>query len=105
MTETEFNDLIDHTFTLIEEAIDECEADIDSEDSAGVLSLGCEDGSAIIFSRQAASRELWLAARSGGFHFIYRQGQWYCPKYEKSLAQLFAEITEAQAGETITLDC
>jgi CyaY protein len=104
MTESEFNDLVDETFALIEDAVDDCEADIDSEDSGGVLTLSCEDGSAIIFSRQAASRELWLAARSGGFHFIVQEGRWYCPKHQQGLALMFAKITGEQAGEAITVD-
>lgn len=104
MTESEFNDLVDETFTRIEDAIDDCETDIDSEESGGVLTLTCEDGSAIIFSRQAASRELWLAARSGGFHFIYRDDHWYCQKFEKALKQMFTEITKEQAGEAIEVD-
>ena len=104
MTESEFNDLVDETFALIEDAMDDCEADVDSENAGGVLTLGCEDGSAIIFSRQPASRELWLAARSGGFHFIYQEGHWYCPKHQQGLALMIARITEEQAGEAITLD-
>ena len=104
MTESEFNDLVDETFALIEDAVDHCEADIDSENSGGVLTLSCENGSAIIFSRQPASRELWLAARSGGFHFIYQDGRWYCPKLQQGLAPMFSKITGEQAGETITLD-
>jgi CyaY protein len=104
MTESEFNDLVDDTFAIIEDAVDNCETDIDSEESGGVLTLTCANGSAIIFSRQAASRELWVAARSGGFHFIFRNGQWYCPKYDKSLRAMFSEITQEQANEAIDLD-
>jgi len=105
MTENEFNDLVDETFACIENAIDNCDADIDSELSGGVLTLNCEAGGAIIFSRQAASRELWLAARSGGFHFVYQDGHWYCPKLQRDLVSMFTEISGEQAGEAITLDC
>lgn len=112
MNESEFNDLVDDTLARIEDALDDCEADIDCEMAGSVLTLTCEDGSAIIFSRQSASAELWLAARSGGFHFTYRDAgdgntgsaAWYCQKYDKTLQQLFVEISKEQAGEAIVLD-
>ena len=104
MTESEFNDMVDETFATIEDAIDDCESDIDTEESGGVLTLTCANGSAIIFSRQAASRELWVAARSGGFHFVHQEGRWYCPKYQRSMQDMLSEITREQADEAIDLE-
>ncbi|MBL4828175.1 MAG: iron donor protein CyaY [Spongiibacteraceae bacterium] len=104
MNEATFNDLIDETMANIEDAVDNSDSDIDCENAGGILTLTCEDGSAIIFSRQLATQELWIAARSGGFHLRYEDERWYCQKYQQSLVQLFASITEQQAGEALAFE-
>ena len=55
----------------LELALDEVEEDIDYETSGGVLTVTFENGSSLIFSRQPPTHQLWLAARSGGYHFEY----------------------------------
>lgn len=78
MTETKFDELIDQTFTALEMALDEVDADLDYETSGGVLTVEFENDSKLIFSRQPPTRQLWLAARSGGFHFAFDDaaGDW-----------------------------
>ena len=71
MTETEFIDKVDDTFEALETALDEVEDDIDYETSGGVLTVRFENGTSLVFSRQPPTRQLWLAARSGGFHFAW----------------------------------
>jgi iron-sulfur cluster assembly protein CyaY len=71
MTESKFNELIDQTFETLELALDEVDADLDCETSGGVLTVVFENGTRLVFSRQPPTRQLWLAARSGGFHFAY----------------------------------
>lgn len=74
MTESTFNELIDQTFTALEMALDEVDTDMDYETSGGVLTVVFENGSRLVFSRQPPTRQLWLAARSGGFHFAFDEG-------------------------------
>ncbi len=45
--------------------------DLDYESSGSVLTLEFENRTTMVFSRQPPSCQLWLAARSGGFHFEY----------------------------------
>ena len=71
MTESEFNDMIDSTFEALEMALDEVDGDLDFENAGGVLTVDFENGTTMVFSRQPPTRQLWLAARSGGFHFAY----------------------------------
>lgn len=104
MNEVEFNDNIDELYVAIEDAVDELNADVDCEISGGVLTLKAPDGSAMIFSRQSASCELWLAARSGGFHYSWVNGQWYCQRTEQSLVQMLSEISLEQIGEELILE-
>ena len=78
MTESEFNSLVDETFESLEMALDQVEGDIDYESSGGVLTVEFENGTTMVFSRQPPTCQLWLAARSGGFHFEYddHEGDW-----------------------------
>lgn len=71
MTESEFNELIDTLFSDLECRLDDIDSDMDYEASGGVLTLEFENGSTMVFSRQPPTRQLWLATRSGGFHFEY----------------------------------
>jgi CyaY protein len=104
MTEAEFNDRVDDDFDRIEEALDDADTDIDAELNGSVLTLTCENGSAIIFSRQSATQELWMAARSGGYHFRLQDDRWCCTKTGTMLTDLFAQATQEQAGETISVE-
>ena len=104
MTEAEFNDRVDEDLDKIEEALDDLDADVDAELNGSVLTLTCENGSAIIFSRQSATQELWMAARSGGFHFRLENDRWSCTKSGQRLADLFAAAMQEQAGESLQLD-
>ncbi len=54
------------------------DSDIDYEIGGGVLTVTFENGTSLVFSRQPPTRQLWLAARSGGFHYEYdeRAGDW-----------------------------
>ena len=78
MMESQFNDLIDQTFETLELALDEVDGDLDYEATGGVLTVEFENGTSMVFSRQPPTRQLWLAARSGGFHFAYDEdaGDW-----------------------------
>ncbi|MEX2365990.1 MAG: iron donor protein CyaY, partial [Pseudohongiellaceae bacterium] len=62
----------------LEEAIEDSGADLDYESVNDILTLTFADGSAVIVTKQTVTRQLWLAARSGGFHFDYdtASAQW-----------------------------
>lgn len=78
MNDYDYDSQIEETFEVLEMALDEVEEDIDYETSGGVLTVTFENGSSLIFSRQPPTQQLWLAARSGGYHFEYDQqaGDW-----------------------------
>ncbi|RDE19154.1 iron donor protein CyaY [Motiliproteus coralliicola] len=103
MTESEFNQLVDDRLLAIEEALDEAETDIDYENSGGVLTVTCENGQKVIFTRQAPVRQLWIAVPFGGFHFDYdaeADGEWVCDADAKPLARFLAETFDQLAGES-----
>ncbi len=103
MNESEFHRTVEAVLARIEGAAERTEG-VDSDLEAGVLTLECPDGSRIIVNRQTPNREIWIAARSGGFHFAWKGGAW---RDTRSGAEFFAslrEITRAQAGEDLPLD-
>ena len=70
MNESEFNKLADATLAAIEQAIERSGARIDYElQAGGVLELEFDDGSKMVINRHGVAQEIWVAARSGGFHF------------------------------------
>jgi len=71
MNESEFNELIDETIEAIEDKLDELDLDIDFETAGGILTITFDDDSKIIINRQAPLKQLWVAAKTGGFHFNY----------------------------------
>ncbi len=103
MEETEFNTLADTTLARIEQALDACVADIDYElQPGGVLELEFGDGSKIIINRHAAAREIWVAARSGGFHFRRENDRWVGTRDGAELFATLARLVSEQAGERVT---
>jgi CyaY protein len=106
MTETEFYALVDDTLNTVEERLDDAETDLDYLISGGVLTIKCENGSQLIFTRQTPVRQLWLATRSGGFHFDWdaEQNTWIRDSDQVKIADVFNEAFQEQAGETLTFE-
>ncbi|VAW52551.1 Frataxin homolog CyaY, facilitates Fe-S cluster assembly, interacts with IscS [hydrothermal vent metagenome] len=106
MNESEFQEIAEQTIEDIQDAIDNIEADIDYDEIGGVLTLEFENGSKIIFSKQGAMNQLWMAAISGGFHFDYNETEelWICNSGEnEELYKMLSRLATEQAGEDVTL--
>ncbi|MCG6939614.1 MAG: iron donor protein CyaY [Gammaproteobacteria bacterium] len=104
MNESEFQEIVDQTIQHIQDAIDNSGSDIDYDEVGGVLTLEFEDGSKIIFSKQGAVGQLWMAAKSGGFHFNYDEAakQWLCDSGDNAeLFQMLSCLASEQAGEEV----
>ena len=106
LSEARFHDLVDATQQTLEDIFDESDLDIDLESSAGVLTVKFENASQLIFSRQEPLRQLWLADKSGGFHFDYDEEskQWICEKSEELLGEMLERIVWERAGEKLDFD-
>ena len=101
MNDTEFHQLVDAQLQNIEEAIDESGADIDYEVTGNVMTLEFEDRSQIIINRQEPMKEIWLASKSGGFHFKLIEDKWTCSKTGMELFEMVKTECEKHAGEEI----
>jgi CyaY protein len=71
-----------------------------------LLTVRFENGTQLIFSRQEPLRQLWLAARSGGFHFDYDQAseRWMCDSSDEQLGEMLARITLEQSGADLEFE-
>lgn len=104
MTDAEFLATYKATLTAIEErvetAIVDDDAEIDYESGNDMLTLSFKTGSVAIISRQSAIKQLWLAARSGGFHFDYDEAaeQWVCTVNGQTLRDMLSEVCLEQGG-------
>ena len=103
MTETEFHRAVDAVLARIETAAAASDA-LDVELEGGVLTIECPDASRIIINRQAPNREIWVAARSGGFHFAHREGVWRDTRSADELFAALSRLVEKQAGVKVGFD-
>ena len=106
LTEARFHDLVDATQQVLEDVFDDSGLDMDLENSAGVLTAKFEGGQQLIFSRQEPLRQLWLAAREGGFHFDYDEklSTWKCDKSDELLCEMVERLTLEHAETKLDFD-
>ena len=105
MNESDFDQLAEDTMIKIEDAIDNSGADIDYDTGGGILTLEFANGSQIIINKQAPLCQIWVAARSGGFHFDY-DSDGSCWRLQGKDDELFACLNRycnEQAGEPVEL--
>ncbi len=108
MTETEFLDLAEAVLDRIEVAIEEAgeaaDVDVECSRSGNVLEIEFVDnGSKIIVNTQAPMKEIWVAARSGGFHYKLIDGQWRDTRNGGELYEALSTLASAQGGAALTL--
>lgn len=104
MEESMFNALAEAELTRIEAALEACGAEIDVDARpGGILEVEFEDGSKIVINRHSAAREIWVAARSGGFHFRPQDGRWIAGRDGAELYELLSRVVGEQAGEAVSL--
>ncbi len=105
MNESEFHQRVDAMLLAIEEAIDDSEADLDYENAAGILTLTLENDSQIIINRQSPVMQLWLAARSGGYHFDWSDeaGGWVRDSDGAGFVEMLNQALIDQGGEALEL--
>ncbi|WP_426101459.1 iron donor protein CyaY [Massilia sp. TSP1-1-2] len=108
MSEKEFLDLAETTLTAIEAALDrlndEDAIDVECKRSGNVLEIEfIDNGSKIIINSQAPMKEMWVAAKSGGFHYKYVDGAWINTRDGSELYAALSQLASAQGGAAVTL--
>ena len=100
MSDAAFSERVEATYEALELALDEVDSDLDYETGGGVLTVKFENGTTMVFSRQPPVHQLWLAARSGGYHYEWdaEAGDWRNTR-DASLFRPFVEQEIARQGE------
>ena len=104
MDESEFERVADAALAALERAFEvgAPEADVQAK-GAGVLEVEFENGSRMVVNRHASAREIWVAARSGGFHFRHDGGEWRDTRSGAELFAVVSRLASEQAGAPVTL--
>jgi len=104
MTDAEFESLADATLAALERAIDRVDVDLDLQaKGAGVLEIEFADGSKLIINRHTAAREIWVAAKSGGFHFRHAGNGWHDTRDGTELYAALSRLVSAQSATPVIL--
>ena len=108
LTDSEFERLATETLAGIEAAVeaaaDAAGLDVDLQmKPGGVLELEFENGTKMIINRQSAAREIWVAAKSGGFHFRYDGHRWVDTRDGGELFAALSRLVGAQSGGAVIL--
>ena len=105
MTDLEFLDRAEHLLKAVELACDrindDADADIDNQRVGQMITLTFANRSQIVINLQKPLHEVWLAARSGGYHYRF-DGQ--CWRDTKGAGEFFAQLSQdasAQAGQAL----
>lgn len=108
MTETEFLSLASRTLDRIEDAMDKLNdadiVDVECKRSGNVLELEFLDsGLKIVVNSQAPTQQMWLAAKTGGYHYKREGEAWIDTRDASELYAVLSGLVSEQAGQQVTL--
>ncbi len=102
MTDTEFLDRAEMLLHRVEAACDrindEDRADIDSQRVGGMVTLTFANQSQIVINLQKPLHEVWLAAKSGGYHYKFDGAAWIDTKGQGEFFASLTRLASEQAG-------
>jgi CyaY protein len=108
----QFHQLGSHLLGSIELALevadDALDLDLDVERQGGnVINIRFKDRSVIVVNTQPPLHEIWVAAKSGGYHYRWAgtldTPLWLDTKTGRELLSDLSEFASAQAGQAITI--
>ena len=105
MTDTEFMDRSEALLLAVEEACDRTnettDTDLDCQRTGGMLTLVFANRSQIIVNLQKPLHEVWLAARSGGYHYKFNSNKWMDTKGQGEFFLQLSKDASAQSGQAL----
>ncbi|MBC3883982.1 iron donor protein CyaY [Undibacterium griseum] len=101
MTESDFLALAESCLSQVEEmfeaAYENDELDVECSRTGNVLTIEfVNNGSKMIVNSQAPMQEMWLAARSGGFHYRYDGQHWINTRDQSELFTTLQRLAQEQ---------
>ena len=108
MTDIEYMDRAEALLARLEACCDrindESDADVDSQRVGGMVTLTFAGGSQIVVNLQKPLHEVWMAARSGGFHYKFDGTKWLDTKGNGEFFANLSRYASEQAGQALTFD-
>ena len=101
MSDSEYLSRAEAVLAAIERSLDDTDADIEFERSGNVLTLEFENDTKIIVNLQPPMQEIWIAAKSGGYHFRFVDGEWRDTRNGSEFYAALSEYATQQAGEPV----
>lgn len=103
MTESEFLTLAENCISQVENifelAFERDELDVECKRSGNVLEVEfVNNGSKIIINSQAPMQEMWMAAKSGGFHYKFDGASWRNTRDQTEFFDTLAKLAKQQAA-------
>jgi CyaY protein len=108
LNESEFEAISGETLDAVERALERAvdsgslELDWERKDG-GILDLEFADASRMVINRHGMAREIWVAARSGGFHFRHDAERWLDTRSGAELFAVLSRLVSAQSGSAVIL--
>lgn len=102
MADSDYLSRAEAVLAAVERAVDEAEADIELERSGNVLTLEFENRTKIIVNLQPPMKEIWIAAKAGGFHYRYIDDEWRDTRTGTEFFSALTAYASEQAGEPVT---
>ena len=102
------SNLLQSIEVALEKADDELDLDLDVERQGGnVINIRFRDKSVIVVNTQPPLHEIWVAAKSGGYHYRWAgtmaKPLWLDTKTGKELLSDLTEFASAQAGQPVKI--
>jgi CyaY protein len=105
MTDLEYLDHAEAVLRSVEACCDRLndatDADIDAQRVGGMVTLVFENRSQIVVNLQKPLHEIWLAARSGGFHYRFDGVRWMDTKGNGEFFEHLTRCATEQAGQAL----
>jgi len=105
MTEPEYMDRAEAALAAIERGCDRIndatDADIDNQRVGGMITITFPNHSQLIINLQKPLQEIWLAARSGGYHYRHDGQAWLDTKTREEFFATLSREATAQAGQPL----
>ena len=78
------------------------DADIDNQRVGSMVTLAFAGGSQIVVNLQKPLHEIWLATKSGGYHYRFDGSCWQDTKGKGEFFSRLSEDASAQAGRKLS---
>ena len=102
MTDSEFMNQAEILLKAVEASCDRINdenlADIDNQRTGGMVTLVFSNHSQIVINLQKPLHEIWLAAKSGGYHFKFDSAKWMDTKGQGEFFTSLSRYASEQAG-------